>query len=57
MIDRYAQKFSLDPNNVFKNATFDDVTGFLIKWNEEQGYQDRYMELERQMNTKPTKAE
>lgn len=50
MIDRYAQKFCLNPNEVFKNCTFDDVTVFLIKWSEEMQYADRYSELERQMN-------
>ena len=53
MIDRYSQKFCLDPNNVFKNTTFDDIAIFLIKWSEESQYSDRYTELERSINTPP----
>lgn len=51
MIDRYSQKFSLDPNIVFKSATFDDITIFLLKWKTEAEFNDAYMELEKQLNT------
>jgi len=53
MIDRFAQKYSQHPDNIFKNTTFDTITAFLCKWNDEGNVQDAYNELERQMSEVP----
>lgn len=42
LIGTYAEKFSLDPDHVFCNTSFNTVMNFLWKWKESDEYQERY---------------
>lgn len=49
MIDRYAQTFARDPDDVYQNADFDTVISFAWLWKEQQEYQSRYRSIEDMM--------
>lgn len=57
MIDRYSQRFKLNPDFVFGNTTFDTVTLFLLKWRDEDEYMDTYQQIEKDMNAIPTQPQ
>ena len=50
MLERYATKFSLDPDYVYKNVTFATMAVYLEKWTREGEKADIYTELERLMH-------
>lgn len=41
-IDKFAQRFGLDPDRVYWKSSFFTVTKFLIKWKEEREYDERF---------------
>lgn len=48
-IEDYAVKFSLDPDWVYENKSFDTIMLFAIKWKEVDEYQERFQAIERMM--------
>lgn len=49
MIDRYAQKFHLDPDIVY-HKEFNSIFVFLEKWKREGEYYDRYRAAEKSIS-------
>lgn len=49
IIERFATKFGLHPDDVYTNTEFDTVVSFLIKWKEEQEVEEKRYELEKMM--------
>lgn len=47
IIDKFAQRFGLHPDEVFNKTSFGTVTSFLTKWMREGEYGDIVNELER----------
>jgi hypothetical protein len=47
IIDKFAQRYGLHPDDVFNTTEFGTITGMLVKWMREGEYQDIYNELER----------
>lgn len=45
LIGKYAERFSLDPDEVFWKTSFDTLMGFLVMWKEGEEYQERYQHL------------
>lgn len=58
LIGKYAERFAMNPDDVFVNTSFDTVMNFLWKWKEGEEFQERYqfiyMELTRNDDTSGT---
>lgn len=54
LIGKYAERFGLDPNWVYHNASFNTVMNFLIMWKESDEYQERYMSIWSALNNVET---
>lgn len=57
LIERYAEKFGRDPDEVYAKTRFDTLISFAVKWKEEAEYRERYeniyMELSKKDNDVP----
>ena len=42
IIDRYASRFGLDPDWVSENTSFGTLTNFLVKWKEQDEFNERF---------------
>lgn len=47
MIDKFAQRFSQHPDQVYLHTSFSTISLFLHKWKEEMEADDRYHEIEK----------
>lgn len=45
LIGQYAQKFGMDPDEVFEKTSFDTLMNFHWMWKESDEYQERYQYL------------
>lgn len=50
LIDDFASHFSLDPDFVFSQKSFDTVINFAYKWKETGEFNERYRKIEKMMN-------
>jgi hypothetical protein len=55
LIDRYAQKFGLDPDWVYDHTSFGTIINFAVKWHLEHEFQERYQFIWHSIHEQPTK--
>lgn len=55
LIEGYARAFSLDPDWVYENVSFDTIMLFQIKWKQEHEHKERYDDIERMMSESKAK--
>jgi hypothetical protein len=56
LIDRYAERYSQDPNWVYDNVDFGTVLGMAIMHHEIDEYNERYQYIWQEISTPPTKT-
>jgi hypothetical protein len=49
MIEKFASKFGLHPDEVYSTTEFDTLIAFLVKWKEESEVSEKIYELEKMM--------
>lgn len=54
LIERYAEKFGQDPDEVYAKTRFDTLIAFCVKWKESDEYRERYQHMYSEL-TKPDK--
>lgn len=54
LIGGYAERFGLDPDEVFWKTSFHTVINFAVMWKEVDEYQDRFSYIWRELNREPT---
>jgi hypothetical protein len=54
IIERYASKFAMDPDDVWEKP-YKDVAIWVWKWKEDEEYQERFETVWKQVNDKKTK--
>lgn len=55
LIDKYAQKFGLDPDWVYDHTSFGTIINFAVMWKEQAEFDDRFQFLWHEINTVPSK--
>jgi hypothetical protein len=55
LIDRYAQRFGLDPDWVYDNTSFGTIINFAVLWKESDEYQERFSYIWSEIHTTPSK--
>lgn len=50
LIGVYAEKFGMDPDVVFWKTSFDTLINFLVMWQQENEYQERYQFIYNELN-------
>ena len=54
LIEAFAERFSLHPDDVYTDTSFDTIILFNEKWKNQAEYQERYQNIERMMNESKT---
>lgn len=55
LIEKYASKFSMDPDYVYDNTSFGTLMNFHILWKESEEYAERFNSIWQEINTVPTR--
>lgn len=55
LIDRYAQKFGLNPDWVYENTSFGTIINFAIMWKEQDEYHERFTYIWHEIHNTPKK--
>lgn len=51
MIGKYAERFGLDPDEVYHKTSFDTLINFLWMWKENDEYSERYFTIWQTLNS------
>jgi hypothetical protein len=55
LIEKFATKFSQDPDRVYDETSFGTIINFHILWKEQEEYNERYQSIWAEVNTPPSK--